>query len=160
MDEDARALQRRLLTQLKLEYPSDVRTEELGYAQDDPLAVGALVYLEEHKLVELVKHKPLSEPLVVITARITARGLDYLEDDGGLTAALGVVTVRFSGEAIQALLRRHVDEAALPPDEKSRLRKLIDKATEKGVSKLLDALIDQGMKSGPTVIQAIQTALS
>ena len=43
-------------------------------------------------------------------------------DDGGLSAILGVVTVKLHSDTIQALLNTKIDQADIPPEEKSKLK--------------------------------------
>jgi hypothetical protein len=50
--------------------------------------------------------------------KITSRGIDFLADDGGLAAILGVVTVKLHEETLKALLEAGVD--ALPPPQTAK----------------------------------------
>ena len=76
-------------------------------------------YLKGHGLVDYPDDSKCS---YIYNLRITAKGIDFLADDGGLSAILGVVTVKLHGDTIQALLAAKIDEADIPPEEKGRLK--------------------------------------
>jgi hypothetical protein len=64
-------------------YPDSVEVTRLtGASQDD--FQGNLFYLEERGLVEGSHEHGRGSPFVL--ARITAEGLDFLQDDGGIDA--------------------------------------------------------------------------
>ena len=56
---------------------------------------------------------------------ITARGLDFLADDGGLTAILRTVVMKLHADTIRDMLLAKADASGLPAPEKSALRKQI-----------------------------------
>src|SRR5882672_5223716 len=58
---------------------------------------------------------------VADVATITVKGLDFLQDDGGLGAILNVVTVRFEAETLRALIEAKVDASDEPPEQKSAM---------------------------------------
>ena len=155
-----RALQRRLLEQIAEAYPSSVRPEDLGFQQSDPAWVQNLTYLEEHKLVTNKGQVLLSGPPCVLLSKITAQGIDFLADDGGLQALLNVVTVRLDGESLKMLLSQRLEASALPTQEKSRLRALLQKAGEEGLKKATTLLVEAAVKHAPDVGRLVQEALS
>ena len=53
--------------------------------------------------------------------KITEKGLDFLKDDGGLTAILGIVTVRFEADTIRTILQIKVNQSDLSPADKQKL---------------------------------------
>ena len=46
-------------------------------------------------------------------------GIDFLTDDGGLSAILGVVTVKLHSDTIQALIAAKIDQAEISDSEKA-----------------------------------------
>lgn len=90
-----------------------------------------MTYLEEHRLVTSKAPVLLSASRIQLS-KITAQGIDFLADDGGLPALLNVVTVRLDGGSLKALLSQKVEAAALPAEEKFRLKTLLQKAGEEG----------------------------
>lgn len=97
-----RQLQKTLLCQLVIVYPKPLSIEFL-IRNDEDKALRNLAYLEEHGLVNVdwngarIDMKPAS-------ATITAKGLDFISDDGGLTAEFGVVTVNLHKDTIKELI--------------------------------------------------------
>lgn len=87
-----------------------------------------LRYLAEHGLV-VCNDKDLSA-----TVKITAKGIDFLSDDGGLSAILGVVTVKLHSDTIQALIAAKIDQAEISDSEKSWLKKELGKIKDTALS--------------------------
>ena len=152
-----RELQMEILSKLADCYPQKV---SLGAerAHKDPVTANAW-YLEEHGLIECVKSNPISEAPVVIAAKITNRGLDFLADDGGLGAILGVVTIKIHDETLKALVAQKIEQSNLPPADKGlwldALRKLPAEATKHLAVKLMDL----GLSHAPDVIPWVGTLL-
>jgi len=143
-----RDIQRKILETLADSYPeaSDLQTHHL-MGLDREATRFHLHYLEEHGLVKCAWSVAISMPTICVRVAITAKGLDFLSDDGGLSAILGVVTVRLDATQWAELLACKVE--ALPNvshDERSEiakaLRNLPAKAIEKVSSKLLDWAVD------------------
>lgn len=108
-----------------------------------------LRYLAEHGLV-VCNDKNLSA-----TVKITAKGIDFLTDDGGLSAILGVVTVRLHSDTIQALLGAKINEANIPPEEKSRLKGILSKMGDVALAKFTEKAIDA--VTSPQIINLLQS---
>lgn len=89
-----------------------------------------LRYLAEHGLV-VCNDKNLSA-----TVKITAKGIDFLSNDGGLSAILGVVTVKLHSDTIQALIAAKIDQAEISDSEKSWLKKELGKIKDTALSTL------------------------
>ena len=87
-----------------------------------------LRYLAEHGLV-VCNDKNLSA-----TVKITAKGIDFLTDDGGLSAILDVVTVKLHSDTIQALIAAKIDQAEISDSEKSWLKKELGKIKDTALS--------------------------
>jgi hypothetical protein len=152
-----RALQRQLLTELAETYPEPLPSESLGFQQDDRRWNVNTMYLAEHALIEVSTARPMSEGMSVIEARITARGLDFLQDDGGLTAILGVVTVRLDAETIRALIEDKIDETDMPPEEKSRLTKWLSTAGTEALKEATKRLVGAALDHAPDALRLLQT---
>src|SRR5690606_11320636 len=111
-----------------------------------------LRYLEEHRLVEVQAYETL-DGTMLSSARITARGLDFLADDGGLGAILGVVTVRLHEDTLKELVAAKIRDSALDQPEKQRyldqLRELPAETTKHLVLRLVDAGLDNWQRALP-----------
>ena len=140
-------------------YPNAIDGADLGNGRSDPEVLRNIAYLGEHGLAN-VKLVGMAGERVVVQATCTARGLDFLAEDGGLTAVLGVVTVRLEAETLKALLTAKVDASDLPAEEKSRIKTLLQKASEEGLKKAATLLVEQAVKYAPDALRLLQTALS
>lgn len=149
-----RALQLQLLTALADRYPEPV-FKDTNIEYDSKDVVRNLVYLEAHGLVTLTKAQMHSGEYVVGLATATQKGMDFLEEDGGLSAILGVVTVKLHDDTIKDLLALKIQESDLPPAEKQRwidqLRELPAETTKHVVMKL----VDLGLEKAPDALSAI-----
>ncbi|WP_250439318.1 MULTISPECIES: hypothetical protein [Delftia] len=149
-----RELQLDLLKRLEERYPATVDVQQ--WEKDVPGSGGNLAYLHEHGLCEASFRQTISvrapQPF---QAKITAKGLDFLADDGGLSAILGVVTIKLHDETIKDLIESKILQSDLPePDKKrflDRLRELPAETTKHLVMKLVDLGIDKA----PTAIETI-----
>ena len=165
MDWLDRNLQREILKELNNIYP-DSKTYEYWIDAAIAQSVGVietvgeaelyiakrsanLRYLAEHGLV-VCNDKNLSA-----TVKITAKGIDFLTDDGGLSAILGVVTVKLHSDTIQALLDAKINEANIPPEEKSRLKGILSKMGDVALAKFTEKAIDAVIS--PQIINLLQS---
>lgn len=150
-----RALQRRILDCLSAHYPQDAfiydEMPEAGH-----LVAAHLVYLEEHGLCESGVQIGIDGHIGTGPARITARGLDFLEDDGGLSAILGVVTIRLEADTLKALINARIDQSDLPVAEKSRLKKHLGSLSEAALKEATKELAKRGLDHLPDAIQWLQ----
>lgn len=146
-----RALQLQTLNLLADCYPKTASVKaNLVDAPKDQLEA-TLRYLEEHGLIERVISRMPTGTSFDLGHRITANGMDFLEGDGGLSAVLGVVTIRLHDDTIKALIAQKIYEADLPQPEKQRfadrLRELPAESTKHLVLKLLDIGLEQSPKA-------------
>lgn len=112
--------------------PEDV-FHDLKYLSDHGLC--RVEYLEQHN--DMRWH--WAEPV-----RITAAGLDWLSEDGGLTAEKRTITIQFDEDQFKALLIAKVDEADASEEDKSKLKEAISK----GSTVVLQAALTEVTKAG------------
>ncbi|WP_141245475.1 hypothetical protein [Mesorhizobium sp. WSM3864] len=155
-----RELQRKQLEMLSDVYPDAMRKFPVIEGADFASYTANLRYLADHALVEAEWVRMMNGPPSPKWARITAAGLDFLEDDGGLSAILGVVTVRLHEDTIKSLLVEQVEKSAAPATVKSKLVEQI-KALPAEMTK---ALTIEAMKAGlaniPEIAGWLQMALT
>ncbi len=160
MDESAlgfrmdRMLQRQLLIQMRMVYPHPLFRV---YDQDTTTSqklLGTLLYLGEHGLCDC-KIDPgfgtLKSP-----PTITAKGLDFLEEDGGLSAILGVVTVKLHADTVRDLLAQKVDASNLPAEEKSAIKRQLASLSEAALKAATTDLVHVGLHHLPNMIPWLQ----
>lgn len=155
-----RAFQRRLLTTLAERYPSLTEPDELDIADESPeMLLFNLAYLHEHGLVQNRTADTLAEDVFIMDTRITARGLDFLQDDGGLSAVLNVVTVRLESNTLKALIEARLETADAPPEAKSRIKAALQHAGEETLAEIAKRLMETGLNCGPQAIDMLQKLL-
>jgi hypothetical protein len=118
-----------------------------------------LWYLKEQGLVDCALELSLSQSYIFEGARITAKGLNFLADDGGISAILGTVTVRLHADSIKELLLTRIDSSSAPPEKKSWLKKQIETASSETIKKIVGSLLDQGVKRAPELLQWVEQAI-
>ncbi|MDQ6212340.1 hypothetical protein [Achromobacter insolitus] len=153
-----RDVQRSILSELADCYPDAYGhpIQNLAPNADEGVIVANLIYLAEHGLLKHGLEEDVDgwSPVLGMT-RITARGMDFLEDDGGLSAILGVVTIRLHSDTIKGLIEEKIAQSDLAPADKKRwidqLRSLPADATKHLVQKL----VEKGLDSGPAAVAAV-----
>lgn len=151
-----RKLQHEILTELGEAYPNTVSYGG-RYKVSDPFHANAH-YLAEHDLLVPIKSSTLGGENTVLCAKITAKGLDFLTDDGGLSEILGVVTVKLHADTIRDLLRSGVDASDTPDNEKKLLKDMIKTVPDQALSKLVQECVSYAVRSGGDIVQLIQSA--
>jgi hypothetical protein len=153
-----RATQRETLRILAEHYPVRVaKNRELAYLNVDRIDA-LLGYLEQHKLIECTWFASLEKPSVQ-TARITAAGLDFIADDGGLSAVLGVQTIRIHEDSIKALALQAIEASPEPEQKKGILREALEKAPQEVIKTLASEAVKAGLKHAPDAMPMILRVL-
>ena len=152
-----RALQRELLNKLSEVYPEGLNTQPL--VKENPDVASNLFYLRENGLITGSVAELVGAPSRFIYATITASGIDFLADDGGLSAILGVVTIKLHDDTIRQLIETRIQSAALPETTKSHLLKSLREAPGETIKQLTEKLLDAGLENWPTAFAAIQKLL-
>ena len=155
-----REFQRELLVKLRGTYPANTPMDRLELDHNAEPVLRAVSYLKEHGLLDAHVITDMSGQHSVLWARITAAGLDFLEQDGGLTAVLGVVTVRLDAETIRELIADKVETLPLPAEEKSRITGWLKTAGTEALKEATKRLVQAGIDHGPELPRLLQTLLS
>jgi len=155
-----RGMQRQILERLASAYPNPMAGQE--FADLGPLAN---VRVNAHYLAELdlIGLQPLNfggEQAPFASAVIRAKGIDFLADDGGLGAILGVVTVRLHEETVRDLLLQRVKESNAPSTVKAKVLDQLRALPAEGIKKLAEKALEAGIRGLPDAVQWIQAALS
>lgn len=146
-----RAFQRELLQCAADKYPAAADIRPLG-ADDRRLRVN-IAYLHEHGLIEGVYPGTHGRRASPHAALITAKGIDFLADDGGLSAILGVITIKLHEDTLKTLIATKIQESEIPQTEKQRyldqLRELPGETTKHLALQLVDAGLANWHKALP-----------
>lgn len=152
-----RGLQRHILTTLAKLTPlgstsllSDMGMEDL----EESILHSNLAYLEEHGLIRngFIKQEYLSAEVRFIEVKateITSKGQDFLLGDGGLSAILGVVTIRLHDDTIKELIQLKIMESDLPPADKRRFVDSLKELPAETTKHLVMKLVDLGLEKLP-----------
>ena len=153
-----RALQIDVLRALRDAYPRILNPSTLECA-DHPDFQSNLFYLSEHGLItgSSVGDGPMGG---FILARITAEGLDFLEDDGGVSAAVRTVTVRIDPDHLRSLMAARIEASDMPAEEKSRWAHAIRSLSERALGELATQAVRQLLDQWPAAIRLLQKYLS
>lgn len=153
-----RDLQWQILQALRDKYPHKGIIKELVAASDHDIDFN-FCYLVGHGLVEggTYEREPLGEVHVDGWAAITARGLDFLEDDGGLSAILGVVTVRLESETLKQLIAARVDTSDASDEQKSWIKSQVSQLPETALKAATNYLVQMGLKNLPALKLLLET---
>ena len=154
-----RSLQRLILIKLADCYPSMMAPAALGFTGDDRQPMVNMAYLHEHNLVNAKLQTMLAGTVGFAGASITAKGLDFLQDDGGLSSILNTVTVRFDADTLKALLAARIESGPLPEAEKSKLRKWLEEASGDALREGFTRLVKAALDKAPEAIKAVTDLL-
>lgn len=152
-----RELQQEILQRLGGAYPQKVKPEEIGFKGDDRRFIVNAFYLAEHDLIKILASEDFGVgPPPILLVSINARGLDFLQQDGGLGAILNVVTIRFEAETLRRLVAAKVEESSLPPEEKGRIRTALESMGAEGLKALAKGLVEKGLQHAPDALTWVQ----
>ena len=148
-----REYQKNLLSFLLEDFPSYENSFEhckMLADEDSDKYVANVEYLQRHGLLEdgvSLDFAMDGTPFVSIKAfpKITEAGIDFMLDDGGLSAILHVKTVKIHPDSIKALLEERVQASALTDSDKSSLIQRIRHLPKASAKTLLDKLLDRGI---------------
>lgn len=154
-----RDLQLDLLRKLSDTYPAQLSASDLGFENDDPALLFNIAYLTEHGLVQAKLDGYFSGEKFLVAAGCTARGIDFLADDGGLSAVLGVVTVKIHDDTIKQLVAARIQASDLPEPEKQQMLDQLRELPAEATKHLALQLLDKALEAGPAAIEWLQNIL-
>lgn len=148
-----RVVQREMLERLREVYPGFfVPINDLF---KDLNARNNLIYLQEHGLVNASVSRTIGGDTNVVSAKITAAGLDFLQEDGGLTAMFNTVTIKFDNDQLRQIIEKRVTNSSLPDDEKAgiieKLKGFSGEAMKTAITKLIELGVEKAV-SDPSFI--------
>ncbi|MFE0015275.1 hypothetical protein ACFWXH_10550 [Mesorhizobium sp. NPDC059054] len=153
-----RGIQLELLEILAGNYPQQMLMNQLPDHQGNVNAVN-LAYLEQHNLIAVNWYSSMQgrQP---VSAVINARGLDFLQNDGGLSAILGVVTVKLHDDTIRKLL---IDKIENAEGDKSVKTQLIDKVKSlpaDALGTVVTKTMEAALGAAPNLLPLLTSILS
>lgn len=161
-----RQLQKELLEKISSSYPEyydfdqEYQHGTIAYKK----AIANLYYLMQHNLVE-ERSVSISRSLNGIKSpqfelpTINQNGMDFLANDGGLSAILNTVTIKIDAEQFRQLLLAQINESSLPPDQKSQIISAIESLPAENIKHLSTKVVDWGWDNFDQIMQLIQSTL-
>lgn len=153
-----RATQRRILETLARSYPDATSLGDMAAISEVTDLRRELHYLAAHDLVTF-KNIEYSGGSQLRDMRITAKGIDFLADDGGLGAILDVVTVRLDVASFQALLVREVEGSSEPETVKRKLVSQIKSLPAEAVKALVTEGVKGALRHAPNGVRWLQSVI-
>jgi hypothetical protein len=143
--------QREILLQLKEVHPAHHSFRVASEEEARELAAN-LMYLEEHGLCKAGIQIGADESIMFGASSITGPGLDILADDGGLSAILGVVTVKLHADTIRDLIAAKIEATAMPAEKKSALKRQLAALPETALRDAISDLVRTGLDHLPDAV--------
>lgn len=155
-----RDLQKRILNACAAHYPRALPMEEWDAdfdALEEQLLAANLVYLHQHGLLkEAVRIGMGGDILFNVSGMCcTEAGMDFIADDGGLSAILGTVTIKIHEDTLRELLERKILESDTAPEEKSRLVQGLKGLSAEAIKHLTLKLLDEGLERLPGAVALV-----
>ncbi|MCS4532794.1 hypothetical protein [Neisseria montereyensis] len=141
-------------------FPNEDFYNELieDYGQKE--VVGTILYLQMHGMLECKEntyiHSTIPDVIWSLT-KPTEKAFDFLADDGGLSAIIGVVTVKLHNDTIQELLAAKIEEADITKEEKNALKEVVGTVKGAALSTLTENLINS--VSAASVVNLLKTII-
>jgi hypothetical protein len=126
---------------------------------DDNLSKN-VAYLEEHELIEAKWPGNIAAPGKPASIKITARGLDFLAGDGGLSAVLNVVTVRIDQDTLKSLVMERIDASGETETIRSKLKEQIKTLPAEATKTITMELLKAGLARIPDIVPVLQNLFS
>ena len=158
MDKFNRAREREILLRLADAHPKAIiiNTEKekpffslAGYTHE-------LFYLAGHRLIRIGQNQYLDGTIVVYSAIITSRGIDFIKNDGGISAILDTITVKIDNESIKALIAAQIESSDLNQTYKQKLLSLLRQLPADSTKLLTMNLVSSAVSNLPELLQILQ----
>jgi hypothetical protein len=147
-----RVLNNEILSAAASAYPRDALPDQFIGKYDLDEVAGSLFYLAEHELIKNFTQISLDGIISWGPFTATHKGIDFMADDGGLSAILGVLTVRFDESTLKQLLLAKIDGANADPSAKDELKESVRKLPSKMLEKLTEKLLEAGLAHLPQLV--------
>lgn len=159
-----REVQRLILDTVFASYPDHAPLgtfhKLLEIVGDGDTLVANMLYLEEHGLITsgIRVDGDGKFPRNQKEFRITAKGIDFRLDDGGLSAIFDVVTIKIHQDSLSQIMAFITTSSLDSADKKKYLSRLQDLPFE-STKHLVNKLLDSGLNRVPDALQLIRDFL-
>ena len=156
MDKYDRKIQLELLRELYNYAPYGIPTHDRiayyreAFGSEDGLAAN-LIYLRDHGLIECnIQEYAFATGIryivMIDVTKITSKGIDFIRDDGGLSAILNVQTIKFHKDAV-AVLEDLIALSNLSEPEKENAKSIFDKLSMEALKTVVQAATTAGINA-------------
>lgn len=112
---------------------------------DDDLFVANMLYLEEHGLIDSGINSSLSGFYINSSStKITAKGIDFIQHDGGLGAILNVQTIKFHRDAV-VVLEDLISLSGMSDPDKDIARSRLSEMTTEALKTVVQTATSAGL---------------
>lgn len=157
-----RELQKYILDCCVEEYPSHTKFTSFSaeIVQIDSIKLSAnIIYLKEHELIT-IRNQRSDDPFSLIeNLRATQKGIDFLLDDGGLSAILDIQTIRLHQDTIEAI-ESIINLANIPEPERAGIVAKLRQLPSDAIGHLTNELLSKAVSAAPAALQIVYKYLS
>lgn len=150
-----RDYQLQLLEMLSSAYPNQFDHRSFCNSMDADTKqkyIANMRYLEEHGLVESgIFRSQINHP------RITAKGMDFIAQDGGLTAILGLVTIRLDDATLRAIFETALQKGQSADDDKRGMIARLQSLPSDAIKHLTMLILGKGLEQLPDAVSIIES---
>ncbi|WP_162619866.1 hypothetical protein [Salinicola acroporae] len=139
--------------------PQPLPIDDYNKALGKDVVTPTVSYLVQHGLAEGPARRRMGTLDSYAEITITAKGLDHISEDGGLTAQGKVITVRLEAQTIRDLVMAQVELSQAPKHEKTLIRRQLEALPEEGLKHLTSQLVQLALQATPNAIQTLKTLL-
>lgn len=161
MEKFDRELQRYLLAVSIKAYPGNTSWDDYEPERvmiDDNKLLANIIYLSQHGLITVERDQTDNPFPLLQRISATAAGVDFMLNDGGLTAILNVQTIRFHRDTVTAL-EDIIARSNLPEPEKAGIVSKLQQLPSAAIEHLTKELVLKGALSLPAALPLIQKFL-
>jgi len=149
MDKFDRGLQKQLLVCLSQIFPAPLSRDKLAEInclfEDENHLAANLLYLEEHGLIQSgVKQGMAGFVINTGITRITAKGIDFIQQDGGLSAILNITTIKFHRDAV-VVLEDLIAMSNLSDTDKQKAKSTLSELSTEALKTVVQAVTTTGL---------------
>lgn len=146
-----REKQKKLLQILFNAYPNHLQknayVELKSMFDSDDTFIANLLYLEEHELIHSGLQQHLNDYSINFGAiKITAKGIDFIQQDGGLSAILNVQTIKFHRDAV-IVLEDLIAISNMSSEQKEKAKSTLGEMSTEAIKTVVQAVATAGLSA-------------
>ena len=120
-----------------------------------------LIYLMEHGLIEsdAKVEKRFGGGFAYGCSRLTKKGMDFIAEDGGLSAIFGVQIIKLHDDTVRELIIQRIMADDSQPAYKHKLLDALRELPAESIKHLTMKLLDLGLDKGPDAMRWLSNYL-